>query len=73
MGHGSGVAVSCGIDHRCGSGPHCVAVALIQPLAWELPYAAGVDLKRQKAKNKKTVHVYACYYACRYLPNSGLG
>jgi len=24
------------------------AIALIQPLAWELPYATGVALKRQK-------------------------
>ena len=32
------------------------AVALIQPLAWEPPYAAGEaleDTKRQKTKNKK--------------------
>ena len=26
------------------------ATALIQPLAWELPYAAGVALKRQRQK-----------------------
>ena len=25
-----------------------VAVALIQPLAWEIPYATGVALKKQK-------------------------
>ena len=33
-----------------------VATALIQPLAWEPPYAAGTDLekaKRQKKKKKK--------------------
>ena len=29
------------------------AVALIQPLAWELPYAKGSALKRQKTKKKK--------------------
>ena len=29
-----------------------VAVALIQPLAWKLPYAMGVALKRQKKKKK---------------------
>ena len=29
------------------------ATALIQPLAWELPYAAGAALKRQKQTNKK--------------------
>ena len=29
------------------------AVALIRPLAWEPPCAAGVALKRQKTKKKK--------------------
>ena len=29
------------------------ATALIQPLAWELPYAVSVALKRQKSKNKQ--------------------
>ena len=29
------------------------AVAPIHPLAWELPYAMGVALKRQKRKKKK--------------------
>ena len=28
------------------------AAALIPPLAWEPPYAAGMALKRQKTKNK---------------------
>ena len=39
IGLGSDVAVSCG-------------VALIQPLAWELPYAMGVALKKKKKKEK---------------------
>ena len=30
------------------------AVALIQPLAWEFPYAMGTALKRQKKKKKKS-------------------
>ena len=30
-----------------------VATALIQPLAWVLPYAAGAALKDQKKKKKK--------------------
>ena len=34
------------------------AVALIQPLAWELPYAANVDLKRTK-NPKKQKHIFA--------------
>ena len=29
------------------------AVALIRPLAWELPYAVGASLKRQKKKKKE--------------------
>ena len=29
------------------------AAALIQPLAWELPYAAGAALKRQKTTRKR--------------------
>lgn len=29
------------------------AVALIQPLGWELPYAAGAALKSKKRKRKK--------------------
>ena len=49
--------MSCGVGHRRGSDPtllwlwcRLAAVALIQPLAWELPYAMGTALKR---KNKK--------------------
>ena len=51
----SGIAVSCGVGHRCGSDPvllwlwcRLAAVALIQPLAWQLPYAEGVDPERKK-------------------------
>ena len=29
------------------------AAALICPLAWELPYAAGADLGKKKKKKKK--------------------
>ena len=46
------MAVSCGIGNRCGSDPELLwlwyrpeAAALIRPLAWEPPYAAGVALK----------------------------
>ena len=52
--------MSCGVGHRygldlvllwlwCG----LAAVALIQPLAWKPPHAAGAALKRQKKKRKK--------------------
>ena len=57
MGWGSGIAMSCGVSHRCGSDPALLwlwlwpaAVALIQPLAWELSYALGAALKKSKKK-----------------------
>ena len=50
--------MSCGVGHRRGLDPTLLwlwhrqaAAAVIQPLAWELPYAAGVALKRPKKKN----------------------
>ena len=51
--------MNCGIGHRCDLDTawlwlclwHRLAVAgPIQPLAWELPYATGVAVKRQKKK-----------------------
>ena len=52
--------MSCGVGCRWGSDPVLLwlwcrpaAMALIRPLGWELPYAAGVALKRQKKKKKK--------------------
>ena len=57
----SGVAMSCGVGHRCGSDLMLLwlwcrpaAVAQIGPLAWEPPCATGVALKKQKQTNKKT-------------------
>ena len=57
---GSGVAMSCGIGHRRGSNlvwlwlwQRPAAVAPIQPLAGELPYAMGAALKKTKKKDKK--------------------
>ena len=59
MGEGSGVAVSCGVGRRHVLDPVLLwlrrrpaAAALIGPLAWETPHAAGVALK--KAKRPKT-------------------
>ena len=66
--------MSCGVGHRCGLDlallwlwRRWVATALIRPLAWELPYAAGASqeiatttttttkkTKRQKKKTNKT-------------------
>ena len=52
--------MSYGVDQRHGSDPTLLwlwgrpaAVALIQPLAWEPPYATGTALKRQKTNQKK--------------------
>ena len=50
--------MSCGVGHRLGSDlmllwHRLVATILMRPLAWEPPYAQGVDLKRQKDKKKK--------------------
>ena len=63
MGWGSGVAVSCGVVHRHGLDPALLwlwcslaATAPIPSLAWELPYAVGVALKRHTHKNHLTVH-----------------
>ena len=52
--------MSCGIGYRHGSDPTLyglAAVALIQPLAWELPYAMGVALKEQKQRKKRSAKV----------------
>ena len=35
-----------------------VATALIQPLAWEILYAAGVAQRRKKKKKKRKYKVY---------------
>ena len=52
--------MSCGVGRRRGSNlvwlwlwHRPAAVAPIRPLAWELSYALGVALKRQKTKQNK--------------------
>ena len=54
---GSGIAVSCGVGHGCGSDLallwyRLAAPAPVGPLAWELPYAMGAALKKAKKKKK---------------------
>ena len=51
--------MSCGVGHRRGSEPALlwlwrrpVAIALIQPLAWEPPYATGAALEKAKRQTK---------------------
>ena len=58
---GSGVAMSCGVCHGHSSDlallwlwQRLAAASLIGPLAWEVPYAAGAALKRQKKKKRLT-------------------
>ena len=60
VGYGSGVAVSCGVGHRCGLDlallwlwRRLAAAGLIQSLAWEIPYATDVALKSKTNKQKK--------------------
>ena len=52
--------MSCGVGHRRGSDPtllwlwyRLAATALIQPLAWEPPYASCAALKLTKRPQKK--------------------
>ena len=56
--------VSCGVGCRCGSDPALLwlwqrpaATALIQPLAWEPPYAGGAALKSEKKERKEMAHL----------------
>ena len=53
--------VSCGVGRRLSSDPTLlwlwrrrVATALIRPLAWEPPYAAGAALGKTKRKKKNS-------------------
>ena len=55
----SSIAVSCGVGNRRGSDPELLwltVIALIQPLARELPYATGVALKTKKQNKTKKHH-----------------
>ena len=45
-----------------------VAVALIQPLAWELPYAAGAAQKRKKQEKEKKILSTMTFHHALMLP-----
>ena len=51
--------MSCGAGCRCGLDPTLLwlwcraAVAQVQPLAWELPYATNAPLKKKKQTNEQ--------------------
>ena len=54
----------CGASRGCGSDlellwRRLVAVAPIQPLAWDPPYAGGAALK---SKKRKIIYMYVIYY-----------
>ena len=81
VGWASSVAVSCGVGCRHGS--HLVLLwlwlwrrpahaALIQPLAWELPYVMGEALRRPKKKKKKTKFLQCAHLWIRYWGNNEL-
>ena len=62
---GYGVAMSCGIGHRLGSDPallwlwhRLAAIALTQPLPWELPYAKSTAPKKQKKTFQICFHIH---------------
>ena len=55
--------MSWGVGHRRGSDPELLwlwrrleATAPIRPLAWETPYAAGVDLEKTKKKKDQKIN-----------------
>ena len=60
------------VGHRRVSDPELLwlwhrlaAIALIRPLAWEPPYAAGAALKKTKTKNQKTVSPLSAHLLSR--------
>ena len=72
--------MSCGVGHKCGSGPvllclwyRLAAAAPIQPLAWEFWYAAGMTLKKEKRKRKKVGLTLATRLSLRVFSGTLLG
>ena len=74
VGWGSGVAVSCGVDHTLGSDPALLWLwdrpadaAPISPLAWELPCAVGMALKSKEKKQKRINMLCTCGTCIDYI------
>ena len=72
MGRQSGISVSCGVDLRHGLDPMLLwlwcrpaAVALIQPLVWQPPYATGVALQSKKKKKRWYIYTMEDYSAIK--------
>ena len=60
--------MSCGVGHRHGSDPELLwlwcrpaAIAPIQPLAWELPHAAGAAQEKAKTQKKQKTKYIASF------------
>ena len=60
--------MSCGVGCRLGLDPKLLwlwcrpaATALIRPLAWEPPYAAGAALEKTKNNKNKVLYKKYCY------------
>ena len=69
MGWVSGIGVSCSVGLGRGLDPALLwlwlwpaAVALIQPLAWELLYAPSVTLKSTHTQKTKTKPIYFDFF-----------
>ena len=81
-GQGSGVATSTGVGHECGSDlvwrwlwHRPAAIAPIQPLAWERPYAAKSSPKKQKKKKKVNPKInhglwVTMMYECKHISSN---
>ena len=72
--------MSCGVGCRCVADPallwlwrRLAATAPIRPLAWELPYAMGAALKKQKNKNffKKVWIIFLMIWG-DFMPRTGV-
>ena len=66
------MVMSYGVGYRRCSDPtllwlcyRLAAIALIRPLAWELPYAVGAALKKDK---KKKIGLLVCWFVFRAAP-----
>lgn len=66
-------ALSFGVVHRCSSHPALVwmwcrpgSVAPICPLVWELPYAAGSALKKEKLAHSFVFVMFYLLFYCVY-------
>ena len=64
VGRGSGVAMSRGVGHRCGSDPKLIwymlaAIAPIQPLVWGMSICRMFSPKKHKKKRKEKKKVLA--------------